>query len=192
MFTAGAGAALAQSTIGLSYAQEAVPGQPMPPLLLESYADQTQLEAARILTRALVEVGFPVTLRPVDFGQLLGKVYGRRDYNFALMGLGAPEDRIDPGLLYPVDLCHWRELQHSRLQQPRVRRPGQRAGGGIRPGSPPRVDPGGAEGLCAGPAIVGGLRALHDQPGEQAPVRPHPSLQGYRAGGLPRGPPGSR
>ena len=96
MFTAGSGAALASLPIGLSYSQEAAPGHPMPPLLLESYADQTQLEAARIMTRALVDVGFPVTLRPVDFGQLLGKVYGRRDFNAALMGLGAPEDRIDP------------------------------------------------------------------------------------------------
>ncbi len=95
-FTVGAGAALATASFGLSYAQDAQPGKPMPPLLLESYSDQTQLEAARILTRALVEVGFPVTLRPVDFGQLLGKVYDRRDYGAALMGLGAPEDRIDP------------------------------------------------------------------------------------------------
>ena len=82
--------------VGLTYAQEARPGQPLPPMLLESYADQTQLEAARIITRALVDVGFPVDLRPVDFGQLLGKVYDRRDFNAALMGLGAPEDRIDP------------------------------------------------------------------------------------------------
>jgi peptide/nickel transport system substrate-binding protein len=96
LFTAGAAASLAVSRMSLSYAQDAAPGQPMPPLLLESYADQTQLEAGRILTRALVEVGFPVTLRPVDFGQLLGKVYDRRDFNIALMGLGAPEDRIDP------------------------------------------------------------------------------------------------
>ena len=90
------GTALASTFVGLSYAQEATPGQPMPPMVLEAYSDQTQLEAARILTRALVEVGFPVTLRPVDFGQLLGKVYDRRDFGFALMGLGAPEDRIDP------------------------------------------------------------------------------------------------
>ena len=76
-FTAGAGAVLANSMIGVAYAQDAKPGQPLPNMVLESYSSQVHQEAARILARSFTEVGFPITLRPVDFGQLLGKVLGQ-------------------------------------------------------------------------------------------------------------------
>ena len=83
--------------VGLSLAQGTVQsGRPLPPLLMESYPDQMTVEAARVYGRELTELGIQTDHKPLDFGQILGKVYGRKDLVTAMMGFGSPEERLDP------------------------------------------------------------------------------------------------
>jgi peptide/nickel transport system substrate-binding protein len=83
--------------VSVSLGQGAVQsGRPLPPLLMESYPDQMTVEAARVYGRELAELGIPTDHKPLDFGQILGKVYGRKDLVTAMMGFGSPEERLDP------------------------------------------------------------------------------------------------
>ena len=83
--------------IRMSFAQGAVQsGQPLPPLLMESYPDQMTVEAARVYARDLAEIGIQIDHKPLAFGQILGKVYGRKELVTAMMGFGSPEERLDP------------------------------------------------------------------------------------------------
>ena len=93
----GAAAASVLPPIRMSFAQGTPkPGQPLPPLLMESYPDQMTVEAARIYARELGELGIQIDHKPLSFGQILGKVYGRKDLVTAMMGFGSPEERLDP------------------------------------------------------------------------------------------------
>ena len=93
----GAAALAGTGLVRMSFAQ-GVPraGQPLPPLLLESYPDQMTVEASRVYARELAELGIQTDHKPVAFGQILGKVYGRKDLVSAMMGFGSPEERLDP------------------------------------------------------------------------------------------------
>jgi peptide/nickel transport system substrate-binding protein len=83
--------------IRMSFAQGGVQsGQPLPPLLMESYPDQMTVEAARVYARELGELGIQIDHKPQAFGQILGKVYGRKEVVTAVMGFGSPEERLDP------------------------------------------------------------------------------------------------
>jgi peptide/nickel transport system substrate-binding protein len=93
----GAAAASMLPQVRMSFAQGAVQsGQPLPPLLMESYPDQFTVEAARIYSRELAELGIGIDHKPQAFSQILGKVYGRKDVVTAMMGFGSPEERLDP------------------------------------------------------------------------------------------------
>lgn len=81
----------------LSFGQAApVSGQPLPPILMESYPDQMTVEAGRVYARELRELGIQIEQKPLAFGQILGKVYGRKEVVTAMMGFGSPEERLDP------------------------------------------------------------------------------------------------
>jgi peptide/nickel transport system substrate-binding protein len=83
--------------VTISHAQEGVePGKPVPPILLESYPDQLTVEATRVYARELEKIGIRVKHQPVGFAQILGKVYGRKDYTAGMLGWGSSEDRVDP------------------------------------------------------------------------------------------------
>lgn len=82
--------------ISVSLAQNYTPGQELPPLLMETYSDQMTIEATRLYIRELGKLGIRVDHKPFVFSQILGKVYGAKDFYSALMGLGFPEDRLDP------------------------------------------------------------------------------------------------
>ena len=93
----GAAATSMLPQVRMSFAQANVQsGQPLPPLLMESYPDQFTVEAARIYARELAELGIAIDHKPQAFGQMLGKVYGRKDVVTAMMGFGSPEERLDP------------------------------------------------------------------------------------------------
>ena len=93
----GAAAASMLPQVRMSFAQANVQSaQPLPPLLMESYPDQFTVEAARIYARELAELGIAIDHKPQAFGQILGKVYGRKDVVTAMMGFGSPEERLDP------------------------------------------------------------------------------------------------
>ena len=93
----GAAAASILPQVRMSFAQANVQSaQPLPPLLMESYPDQFTVEAARIYARELAELGIAIDHKPQAFGQILGKVYGRKDVVTAMMGFGSPEERLDP------------------------------------------------------------------------------------------------
>jgi peptide/nickel transport system substrate-binding protein len=94
-FVAGALAPLVQP-ISVSLAQNYMAGQELPPLLMETFSDQMTIEVTRLYIRELEKLGIRVTHRPLVFSQILGKVYGSKDLSSALMGLGFPEDRLDP------------------------------------------------------------------------------------------------
>ena len=63
---------------------------------MESYPDQMTVEAARVYARDLAEIGIQIDHKPLAFGQILGKVYGRKEVVTAMMGFGSPEERLDP------------------------------------------------------------------------------------------------
>src|SRR5579872_4618672 len=95
-FTAAALASTVMQPISVSLAQNYTPGQELPPLLMETYSDQMTIEATRLYIRELGKLGIRVNHKPLVFSQILGKVYGAKDLYSALMGLGFPEDRLDP------------------------------------------------------------------------------------------------
>lgn len=95
-FTAAALASTVMQPISVSLAQNYTPGQELPPLLMETYSDQMTIEATRLYIRELGKLGIRVNHKPLVFSQILGKVYGAKDFYSALMGLGFPEDRLDP------------------------------------------------------------------------------------------------
>jgi peptide/nickel transport system substrate-binding protein len=83
--------------ICLSFGQTSpVSGQPLPPILMESYPDQMTVEAGRVYAHELAELGIQIDQKPLAFGQILGKVYGRKELVTAMMGFGSPEERLDP------------------------------------------------------------------------------------------------
>jgi peptide/nickel transport system substrate-binding protein len=93
----GAAASSFLPPIRMSWAQAApISGQPLPPLLMESYPDQMTVEAGRIYAHELGEIGIQIDQKPLAFGQILGKVYGRKELVTAMMGFGSPEERLDP------------------------------------------------------------------------------------------------
>jgi ABC-type transport system substrate-binding protein len=95
-FVAGALAAPFVPPISVSLAQTVKSGAELPPLLMESYPDQMTVEVARLYIRELEKLGIRVMHKPLAFSQILGKVYGSKDYFSAMMGFGFPEDRLDP------------------------------------------------------------------------------------------------
>jgi peptide/nickel transport system substrate-binding protein len=95
-FMAGALASTMMQPISVSLAQNYKPGQELPPLLMETFSDQMTIEVARLYIRELEKLGIRVSHKPLVFSQILGKIYGSKDLNSALMGLGFPEDRLDP------------------------------------------------------------------------------------------------
>ncbi|MGE0038448.1 MAG: ABC transporter substrate-binding protein [Xanthobacteraceae bacterium] len=93
----GAAASTLLPPIRMSFAQGGVQsGQPLPALLMESYPDQMTVEATRVYARELGELGIQIDHKPQAFGQILGKVYGRKEVVTAVMGFGSPEERLDP------------------------------------------------------------------------------------------------
>src|ERR1044072_8022603 len=85
--TAGAAATSGILPIRISLAQGTPQaGQPLPPLSMECYPDQMTVEASRVYARELAELGIQLDPKPLDFGQILGKVYGRKDLVAAMMG----------------------------------------------------------------------------------------------------------
>ena len=96
-FLGGAAASPFLPPIRMSWAQGVPqPGQPLPPLLMEFYPDQMTVEASRVYARELAEIGIQIDHKPLAFGQILGKVYGRKELVTAMMGFGSPEERLDP------------------------------------------------------------------------------------------------
>ncbi|MFQ5914477.1 MAG: ABC transporter substrate-binding protein [Nitrospinota bacterium] len=80
-----------------SHAQGQVkPGQPLPPLLMESYSPPQYVQAVRIYIQELRKLGIRVKHRPMTFPALIGKVYRRHNYVTALAGFGSATERIDP------------------------------------------------------------------------------------------------
>lgn len=73
-----------------------ISGQALSPLLMESYPDQMTVEAGRVYAHELGEIGIQIEQKPLAFGQILGKVYGRKELVTAMMGFGSPEERLDP------------------------------------------------------------------------------------------------
>jgi peptide/nickel transport system substrate-binding protein len=120
----GSSAAAGVASIRLSFAQGSPQsGQVLPPLLLESYPDQMTVEASRIYARELAELGIQTDHKPVAFGQILGKVYGRKDLVTAMMGFGSPEERLDPDFYLratystggPFNAPHYSNPEFDRL-----------------------------------------------------------------------------
>jgi peptide/nickel transport system substrate-binding protein len=95
-FLAGVAATAMAQPISIAFAQEYTAGAELPPLIMESYPDSMTVEIVRLYTRELAKLGIRVAHRPLNYGQILGKVYGTKDYSTAMMGLGFPEDRLDP------------------------------------------------------------------------------------------------
>ena len=92
-----AGGAALLSPIRLTHAQGAIEaGKPLPPILMESYPDQMSVEVVRLYARELAEIGIQINHKPLGFAQILGQVYGRKEFTTALMGFGSPEERLDP------------------------------------------------------------------------------------------------
>lgn len=92
-----AGGAALLSPIRLTHAQGAIEsGKPLPPILLESYPDQMSVEVVRLYARELADIGIQTNHKPLGFAQILGQVYGRKEFTTALMGFGSPEERLDP------------------------------------------------------------------------------------------------
>jgi peptide/nickel transport system substrate-binding protein len=121
---AGTAAASGFFPIRISFAQGTLQaGQPLPPLSMECYPDQMTIEAARVYARELVELGIQLDPKPLDFGQILGKVYGRKELTTAMMGFGAPEERLDPDFylraIYstggPFNAPHYSNPEFDRL-----------------------------------------------------------------------------
>ena len=118
----GAAASAFLPPIRMSFAQGPVQsGQPLPPLLMESYPDQMTVEAARVYARELAEIGIQIDHKPLAFGQILGKVYGRKELVTAMMGFGSPEERLDPDFYLRANLQHRGRLQRAALQQSGIR-----------------------------------------------------------------------
>ena len=85
------------SPIRLTHAQGALePGKPLPPILVESYPDQMTVEVVRVYARELAEIGIQINPQALGFSQILGQVYGRKEFTTAMMGFGTPEERLDP------------------------------------------------------------------------------------------------
>lgn len=95
-FLAGLAAAAATQRISVGLAEEYKSGSELPPLVVESYPDAMTVEIVRLYTRELEKLGIRVVHRPLNYGQILGKVYGQKKLDLAMMGLGYPEDRHDP------------------------------------------------------------------------------------------------
>jgi peptide/nickel transport system substrate-binding protein len=92
-----AGGAALLSPIRLTHAQGAIEaGKPLPAILVESYPDQMSVEVVRLYARELAEIGIQINHKPLGFAQILGQVYGRKEFTAALMGFGSPEERLDP------------------------------------------------------------------------------------------------
>jgi peptide/nickel transport system substrate-binding protein len=95
-FLAGVAAVAASQRISVGLAQEYKAGGELPALVMESYPDAMTVEIVRLYARELEKLGIRVVQRPLNYGQILGKVYGQKNLAMAMMGLGFPEDRLDP------------------------------------------------------------------------------------------------
>ncbi|MET3794530.1 ABC transporter substrate-binding protein [Aquamicrobium terrae] len=71
-------------------------GEPLPPILLESYADQATVEITRLYAQELAKLGILTDHKPLSFSQVLAKVVAQKNFSLALSGNGPAEDRIDP------------------------------------------------------------------------------------------------
>ena len=163
----------------MSFAQAGVQsGQPLPPLLMESYPDQMTVEAARLYTRELAEIGMQIDHKPLAFGQILGKVYGRKELVTAMMGFGSPEERFDPDFYLRAMFQHRRHLQRASLQQSGIRPARQGAAGRNRSDEAAGVDRPGAAHSRGRPAILARLLASRHQSGEQEALQELQAVKG--------------
>ena len=81
----------------MSFAQAGVQAGPAAAAAVDGILSRpVHVEAARIYARELAELGIAIDHKPQAFGQILGKVYGRKEVVTAMMGFGSPEERLDP------------------------------------------------------------------------------------------------